>query len=147
MITKVQKWGNSQGLRLSKELLSNVQIDVGDAVDVSVHAIEMVYILQGAFYVLDLDSGRLVSRRVLERGIRYMAFAKNLHKLVAANYIGGSVYLFDANTNEREAIARCGRRLRSLIYKDGRVYFTSWGGAFQLDLRSFEKPHAVEPKH
>jgi antitoxin MazE len=37
MITKVQKWGNSQGLRLSKELLSNVQIDVGDAVDVTVH--------------------------------------------------------------------------------------------------------------
>lgn len=36
MITKVQKWGNSQGLRLSKELLSNVEIDVGDAVDVAV---------------------------------------------------------------------------------------------------------------
>lgn len=36
MITKVQKWGNSQGLRLSKELLSDVRIDVGDAVDVSV---------------------------------------------------------------------------------------------------------------
>ena len=37
MITKVQKWGNSQGLRLSKELLSNVHIRVGDAVDVAVH--------------------------------------------------------------------------------------------------------------
>jgi len=37
MITKVQKWGNSQGLRLSKELLSDVQIDVGDAVEVTVH--------------------------------------------------------------------------------------------------------------
>jgi len=36
MITKVQKWGNSQGLRLSKELLSDVRIDVGDAVDVTV---------------------------------------------------------------------------------------------------------------
>lgn len=35
MITKIQKWGNSQGLRLSKELLSNVEIDVGDAVEVS----------------------------------------------------------------------------------------------------------------
>ena len=33
MITKVQKWGNSQGLRLSKELLSDARIDVGDAVD------------------------------------------------------------------------------------------------------------------
>jgi len=36
MITKVQKWGNSQGLRVSKELLSESGIAVGDAVDVSV---------------------------------------------------------------------------------------------------------------
>jgi antitoxin MazE len=36
MITKVQKWGNSQGIRLSKELLSDVAINVGDAVDVAV---------------------------------------------------------------------------------------------------------------
>lgn len=35
MITKLQKWGNSQGLRLSKELLSNVGIQVGDEVDVA----------------------------------------------------------------------------------------------------------------
>jgi antitoxin MazE len=37
MIGKVQKWGNSQGLRLSKALLSAVGIEVGDAVDVTVH--------------------------------------------------------------------------------------------------------------
>ena len=36
MITKVQKWGNSQGLRLSKALLSDVAIAVGDEVDVAV---------------------------------------------------------------------------------------------------------------
>ena len=36
MITKVQKWGNSQGLRLSKELLADVHIGVGDPVYVSV---------------------------------------------------------------------------------------------------------------
>ena len=36
MITKVQKWGNSQGLRISKQLLSDAEIEVGDAVDVSV---------------------------------------------------------------------------------------------------------------
>lgn len=35
MITKVQRWGNSQGLRLSKELLADVEIEVGDAVDVA----------------------------------------------------------------------------------------------------------------
>jgi antitoxin MazE len=37
MVTKIQKWGNSQGLRLSKELLSDADIDVGDAVEVVVH--------------------------------------------------------------------------------------------------------------
>jgi antitoxin MazE len=37
MITKIQKWGNSQGLRLSKALLSDADIDVGDSVDVAVH--------------------------------------------------------------------------------------------------------------
>ena len=36
MITKIQKWGNSQGLRLSKALLSDADIHVGDAVDVAV---------------------------------------------------------------------------------------------------------------
>jgi antitoxin MazE len=36
MITKVQKWGNSQGLRLSKELLFDVDIEVGDDVVVAV---------------------------------------------------------------------------------------------------------------
>ena len=36
MITKIQKWGNSQGLRLSKALLSDADIALGDAVDVAV---------------------------------------------------------------------------------------------------------------
>ncbi len=34
MITKVQKWGNSQGLRLSKQLLADVHVEVGDSVSV-----------------------------------------------------------------------------------------------------------------
>ena len=36
MTTKVQRWGNSQGLRLSKQLLADVDIAIGDAVDVQV---------------------------------------------------------------------------------------------------------------
>ncbi len=36
MITRIQKWGNSQGLRVSKELLADAEIGVGDAVDVAV---------------------------------------------------------------------------------------------------------------
>jgi antitoxin MazE len=36
MVTKVQKWGNSQGLRLPKQILADASIAVGDDVDVAV---------------------------------------------------------------------------------------------------------------
>ncbi len=36
MVTKVQKWGNSQGLRFSKTILEEADIHVGDEVRVSV---------------------------------------------------------------------------------------------------------------
>ena len=36
MLAKVQKWGNSQGLRLSKRVLEDAQISVGEEVDVTV---------------------------------------------------------------------------------------------------------------
>lgn len=36
MHAKILKWGNSQGLRLTKNLLEDAQLDVGDEVDVSV---------------------------------------------------------------------------------------------------------------
>ena len=35
-MTKVQKWGNSQGLRVTKALLDEAGIHAGDGVDVSV---------------------------------------------------------------------------------------------------------------
>ena len=36
MLAKIQKWGNSQGLRLAKNLLADAQMEVGDEVDISV---------------------------------------------------------------------------------------------------------------
>lgn len=36
MVTKIQKWGNSQGLRLAKQVLEDAHIAVGDDVDVTV---------------------------------------------------------------------------------------------------------------
>lgn len=36
MVTKVQRWGNSQGLRLSKQVLADASVSVGDEVDVVV---------------------------------------------------------------------------------------------------------------
>ncbi len=35
MLAKVQKWGNSQGVRLGKRLLDEAHLEVGDQVDVS----------------------------------------------------------------------------------------------------------------
>lgn len=35
MVTKVQKWGNSQGLRLAKQVLEDAHISVGDDVNVT----------------------------------------------------------------------------------------------------------------
>jgi antitoxin MazE len=34
MLTKVQKWGNSQGLRLARHVLERAHIAIGDDVDV-----------------------------------------------------------------------------------------------------------------
>ena len=36
MVTRVQKWGNSQGLRLNRQVLGAASIVVGDEVDVTV---------------------------------------------------------------------------------------------------------------
>ena len=35
MVTKIQKWGNSQGLRLAKQVLEDAHISVGDDVEVT----------------------------------------------------------------------------------------------------------------
>jgi antitoxin MazE len=35
MVTKIQKWGNSQGIRLAKRVLEDARISVGDHVDVT----------------------------------------------------------------------------------------------------------------
>ena len=60
MITRVQKWGNSQGLRLSRDVLADAGIEVGDAVDVTVRDGEIVIVparrVRGR-----LDLGQLVS--------------------------------------------------------------------------------------
>ncbi|MBI1870041.1 MAG: transcriptional regulator/antitoxin, MazE [Chlamydiae bacterium] len=36
MVTKIQKWGNSQGLRVSKDVLEKAHITIGDQVDIRV---------------------------------------------------------------------------------------------------------------
>ena len=61
MITRIQRWGNSQGLRVSKDLLAEAGIEVGDPVQVAEHdgtlVITPVRRVRGA-----LDLERLVER-------------------------------------------------------------------------------------
>lgn len=35
MVTRIQKWGNSQGLRIPREILEEAHVSVNDEVDVS----------------------------------------------------------------------------------------------------------------
>lgn len=42
IISKVQKWGNSQGLRLSRQVLDLADIAVGDSVEVLVEEHQIV---------------------------------------------------------------------------------------------------------
>ena len=42
MQSRVKKWGNSQGLRLPQELLRQVNLAVGDEVDISVEDQKLV---------------------------------------------------------------------------------------------------------
>ncbi len=37
MVAKIQKWGNSQGLRINSQVLEDAHISVGDEVDIAVH--------------------------------------------------------------------------------------------------------------
>jgi antitoxin MazE len=42
MVTKIQKWGNSQCLRFPKEILKRIHISIGDEVDINVKLGEIV---------------------------------------------------------------------------------------------------------
>ena len=61
MQTKIQKWGNSQGLRISKDLLANASLEVGDEVDVSLQdgalVIKPVKKVRGRYRLEDLVAG------------------------------------------------------------------------------------------
>ena len=58
LVTKVQKWGNSQGLRLSKHVLDLAEIAVGDDVQIIVGECEITIRKAGPKY----DLADLVAR-------------------------------------------------------------------------------------
>ena len=58
MIVKVQKWGNSQGIRLSKEILNQANILIGDELEVVTTedqlVVKPVYKIRGKYKIEDL---------------------------------------------------------------------------------------------
>ncbi len=60
MLTKLQKWGNSQGVRFTKAILDEAQIRVGDHVNVSVRKgqiiVEPVRTVRGKYDLKELVS-------------------------------------------------------------------------------------------
>ncbi len=70
MLAKVQKWGNSQGLRFPKAILEEVRVNVGDEVRVSVRGrkiiIEPVEKVRGKYDLKELVSRMPKNYRVEE---------------------------------------------------------------------------------
>ena len=58
MLSKVQKWGNSQGIRIPKNLLENSNIKIGEEVDITVQEgkiiVEPTNKIRGKYHIRDL---------------------------------------------------------------------------------------------
>ncbi|HIG64215.1 MAG TPA: AbrB/MazE/SpoVT family DNA-binding domain-containing protein [Methyloprofundus sp.] len=58
MLSKVQKWGNSQGIRIPKNLLENSYIKIGEEVEITVKdgkiIVEPTHKIQGKYDIKDL---------------------------------------------------------------------------------------------
>ena len=70
MLAKVQKWGNSQGLRFSKAILEEARMNVGDEVRISVRGrkiiIEPVEKVRGKYDLKELVARMPKNYRVEE---------------------------------------------------------------------------------
>ena len=58
MLTKIQKWGNSQGIRIPKNLLKNSHIEIGEEVNISTEngkiIVEPTNKIRGKYNIHDL---------------------------------------------------------------------------------------------
>lgn len=70
MLAKIQKWGNSQGLRFPRNLLNEAQMNVGDEVKVSIFEgriiVEPVTKVRGRYNLKELVSKMPESYQAME---------------------------------------------------------------------------------
>lgn len=81
MPTKIQRWGNSQGLRIPKEVLSEARIEIGDEVEV-----------------------RVVDGKIVVTPVRFVRGRLALADLVAAMPADGSVDEVDWGAPEGDEV-------------------------------------------
>ncbi len=77
MRSRVQRWGNSQGLRLAKHILEDAQISVGDDVEVVVQE-EQILIKKLSRPKFDL--AEMVSRMPRDYKVKEESFGKPVGK-------------------------------------------------------------------
>ncbi len=77
MVTRVQKWGNSQGLRLPRHVLENAHIAVGDNVEIIVGK-EQIVIKKAARQKFDL--AEMVARMPKNYKVREESFGRPMGK-------------------------------------------------------------------
>jgi antitoxin MazE len=73
MVAKIQKWGNSQGIRFPQEILRQMCISVGDEVDIEVHDGEIILKpvnrTRGKYHLRDLLSKKPQKQHELDWGV------------------------------------------------------------------------------
>jgi antitoxin MazE len=72
MKTKIQKWGNSPGIRFSKEIMEEARISVGDEVEVHVDdnaiIVKPVQVIRGKYTIKALFSKKVKKGSEIEWG-------------------------------------------------------------------------------
>ena len=70
MLSKVQKWGNSQGIRIPKKILENSHIKIGEEVDITLQdgkiIVQSTNRVHGRYKIKDLVSKMPVDYKVTE---------------------------------------------------------------------------------
>ena len=70
MLSKVQKWGNSQGIRIPKNILENSHIKIGEEVEITIQdgkiIVEATNRVHGRYKIKDLVGNMPVDYEVAE---------------------------------------------------------------------------------
>lgn len=101
----------------------------------------------GVVHVMDLGTGQLRRKLRLERGVRFISIDEEARVAAVANYLTGTVTLFDLDTFSVRAAVRIGYRARWLTFTSDheRLLVPSSEGVFEIHIRR-ASPHPGPPE-